>query len=320
MSQGNPWITRTTPNVSIRGVEFGNDVYVAVGLNGTVITSPDAFTWTSRTSGNALAWWGIGYGKTGTTSTFIATNANNDVSTTNGLMSSTDNGVSWTIRTIPFAQQPYGVAYGNGVWCCCVIRDDTFVRSINRSTDNGITWSNIATPNTGGRYNWVNIATDGNGTWVTVSNRDAINNNIMQSTNNGLTWTLRTKSTNSALWGLNYGNGLFMAVSSTVSECFVSTNGATWTRYAMPAGITNWRSVVYGNGVWVAISANTSTTPVAYSVNDGRNWTLSTTQSSSLLWVCYGNGKYAAVRSAGGTSSIITWQGVANPQILFSLL
>ena len=56
-TDGITWTTRTSGfgTTSIRGVGYGDGLYVAVGLSGTLTTSPDAITWTTRTSGFGTA-------------------------------------------------------------------------------------------------------------------------------------------------------------------------------------------------------------------------------------------------------------------------
>jgi hypothetical protein len=57
LPQGNP----------LRGVSYGNNTFVAVGDAGTVISSPDGVTWTSRNSGTSNL-QGVSYGN----NTFVA--------------------------------------------------------------------------------------------------------------------------------------------------------------------------------------------------------------------------------------------------------
>jgi len=60
---------------------------------------------------------------------------------------------------------------------------------------------------------------------------------------------------------------------------------------------SNWYSVTYGNGVFVAVAYNG--TAAAYSTN-GINWSASTLPSSAGWWsVTYGNGVFVAVGSDG---------------------
>ena len=65
-----------------------------------------------------------------------------------------------------------------------------------------------------------------------------------------------------------------------------------WTQTTLPSS-TNWYSVCYGNGKYVAVA--NSTNIAAYS-EDGITWT-QTSMPANVNWqsVCYGNGKFVAV-------------------------
>jgi hypothetical protein len=52
LPQGNP----------LYGVTYGNGIYVAVGSNGTIVTSADGITWTSRTSDTSYSLSEVAYG------------------------------------------------------------------------------------------------------------------------------------------------------------------------------------------------------------------------------------------------------------------
>jgi hypothetical protein len=79
--------------------------------------------------------------------------------------------------------------------------------------------------------------------------------------------------------------------------------GATWTLY--PAAQANeWRSVAYGNGLFVAV-ANTGTNRVMTSP-DGIFWTARTAAEANQWYsVTYGNGLFVAV-AADGTNRVMT--------------
>ena len=54
-SDGSTWTSRTSGITNRNwGVTYGNSTFVAVGVSGTILTSSDATTWTSRTSGTSL--------------------------------------------------------------------------------------------------------------------------------------------------------------------------------------------------------------------------------------------------------------------------
>jgi hypothetical protein len=46
----------------LNGVTYGNGLFVAVGRDGTILTSPDGATWTARTSGTGNSLLGVAYG------------------------------------------------------------------------------------------------------------------------------------------------------------------------------------------------------------------------------------------------------------------
>jgi hypothetical protein len=169
---------------------------------------------------------------------------------TNGVMTSDNNGVSWTARTAPAVWR--GVATnGAGIWVAVAnAGTNRVMRSTNnggtwnevvstvaaagswqsvaygngvwiavgasgdnrmmRSTDNGETWDAVMVAES----NWQSVATNGLGTWVAVAS--FVPNRVIRSTNNGLTWSVESAAgTSSNLWsGVGYGNlgGRFLAV------------------------------------------------------------------------------------------------------------
>jgi hypothetical protein len=67
----------------------------------------------------------------------------------------------------------------------------------------------------------------------------------------GVNWTQRASGTGDWLWGVTYGNGLFVAVGGG-GTILTSPDGVNWTRRA--SGTSNWlRGVTYGNGTFVAV-------------------------------------------------------------------
>ena len=74
--------------------------FVAVGSSGTILTSSDGTSWTSRTSGTSSGLNGVTYGK----STFVA------VGSSGTILTSSD-GTSWTSRTSGTSSDLYSVTY-----------------------------------------------------------------------------------------------------------------------------------------------------------------------------------------------------------------
>ena len=74
-----------------------------------------------------------------------------------------------------------------------------------------------------------------------------------------------------------------------------------WTQRTLPAS-TNWSSVTYGNGVFVAVATGTSN--VAATSPDGVTWTQRTLPAGTY-WssVTYGNGIFVAVAGSGANTA-----------------
>ena len=151
--------------------------------------------------------------------------------------------------------------------------------------------------------------------------------------------------------GTNYSNGASYTMSAGNVTLYAQwlAVGSTWTQRTLPS-IQEWRSVTYGNGVFVAVSYNSNvvaTSPngitwtqrtlpsnqlwtsvtfgnglfvvVAYNTSatftspDGINWTLRwlpTTSTRSWSSVTYGNGVFAAVSSDSSAAAATSPDGI----------
>ena len=57
------WTKRSSGTTSgLIDITYGNSLFVAVGISGIILTSPDGITWTSRTSNTSNNLYGITYG------------------------------------------------------------------------------------------------------------------------------------------------------------------------------------------------------------------------------------------------------------------
>ncbi|HBG07986.1 MAG: hypothetical protein A2075_11030 [Geobacteraceae bacterium GWC2_58_44] len=151
-SNGTSWIGEQTDFSLLNhmGMAFGNGIFVSVGM--TIKSSSDGRSWTSRfTVPNQRLLYGVAWGN----GRFVAVGAN-------GLIYSSPDGISWTLRSSGTAVTLSGVTYGAG----------TFVAvgsvAILTSTD-GVTWTQRKAPPavlTGVAY--------ANGTFVAVGSNGAI--------------------------------------------------------------------------------------------------------------------------------------------------
>jgi hypothetical protein len=123
----------------------------------------------------------------------------------------------------------------------------------------------------------------------------------------GITWRSRVSALGTTWYSVTYGNGLFVAVSSTSTDSSVMTSpdGITWTTQT-GTSTNNWRSVTYGNGLFVAVSTSGSGNRVMTSP-DGITWTPRTSAADNA-WtsITYGNGLFVAVSTSGVGNEVMT--------------
>lgn len=122
-----------------------------------------------------------------------------------------------------------------------------------------------------------------------------------------------------------YGNGKFMTdsrFSGSKSYVLISNNnGVSWTKQSFDLssqykyGLTTG-GIAYGNNTWVVCFYNNSDKYIAYSLDDGVNWTLGTLPSSisgtNMTSIAYGNNIFLAIdqysRETIYSSDGINWQ------------
>jgi hypothetical protein len=107
-TDGINWTTQVTPSTEqLHSVAYGAGVYVAAGNSGTIYSSPDGATWTSRTSGfGVTAVEKVVY----VNGLFIACG---DA----GKLSTSPDGITWTFQTSTFgAEEVLSAFYGNGLY------------------------------------------------------------------------------------------------------------------------------------------------------------------------------------------------------------
>ena len=129
-----------------------------------------------------------------------------------------------------------------------------------------------------------------------------------QIVNGGTTWTNRTSAADNSWTSVTYGNGLFVAVSSTGTgdRVMTSPDGITWT-IRTNATDNYWRSVTYGNGLFVAVADFGSGTGNRVMTSpDGITWTIRTSGTNAWNSVTYGNGLFVAVAADGVGNRVMT--------------
>lgn len=115
----------------------------------------------------------------------------------------------------------------------------------------------------------------------------------------GVNWTTRTLPNNLSF--VSYGNGIWSGLLFNSALGATSTNGTSWTSYAM-TNSRQWTMMAFGNNTFVTLARATNI--AAYSTN-GYNWTevsLPTTGSPVWVWLTYGGGYFVGVANGSATA------------------
>jgi hypothetical protein len=269
------YLSQASTGVSTNSMIYGNNLYVVAGVSGNLLTSTDAVTWTTRTSGF------------GTSTINILTYGNGIyvAGGSGGTLTTSTDAVTWTTRTSGFASNViYALTYGNGIYVA-----GGSGGALTTSTD-AITW----TARTSGTTNGINDILFANGIFLLGGQ-----SGVIRSSTDGITWTDRF----SQIWGtanvtaISYGNGRYV-IGGGFGHIAVSTDAITWTisdTSNLPLHYNNTISIEYINGYFIQGDGN------AYLMcsPDGTTW-IGLYSGYSIYSIIYANGVVLAI-SGGGT-------------------
>ncbi len=260
-----PWETAAGADaVAYQNVAYGNGLWVAVASSGTnrVMTSTDptctpsapaVSCWTPVDVGTDVSWYSVTYGEGIFVAVGVGSYVNGGYVTTEKLAMTSHDGINWTRRETPPSRSsgsPWWVAvkHANGQFVAVATRQESTGRFGVMTSPDGITWTERATPaftgcdetaSQGGSCNQWSALAHGNGTWVAVST-DATN------VNNQI-----MKSTD---------------------------DGATWT-YITGHAARSWRSVIFVDGTFIAMSKGNADNHALVSTDDGSTWAVRKTRT-----------------------------------------
>lgn len=216
-------------------------------------------------------------------------------------------GQVWTQQTSPNVNWR-GVTYGGGQFVAVGYATAFASTSIVATSPDGETWTSRTAVNNGA---WKSVAY-GNGVYVAVSSgHTSGSDDYIMSSTDGITWTTRTNNTD-PLDIVVYGNGTFVALGTTPSFTYTSTNGTSWTKHSTLSGFSSDDGMTFGNGTFLIVRADG--TKVATST-DGFTWTYTTVSIGNWTSggvnnrpVAYGNGVFVV---QAGTGSYTSTNGTA---------
>lgn len=316
----------------LKGVTYGNGMFVAVGKSGAVLTSPDGVAWARQTiiTNSALNAVVFGEGVFVAVGT-VATAPNPAMAT---IITST-NGAQWFARRLPATttEKLTSVAYGKGqfvatgsatlvsgsgtTWTGPVTTGETGVMNAIASGENrfvaisasGSAYTNDTDPKEAAWSKWMTgiLGFPAAGTTANIVNGIAFfkdtfiavgSDSKLLTSPDGRSWTERASLTSNFLYGVTYGKNIYVAV-GWGGKILTSTDSITWEEQT--SGISgSFFGVAFGEDIFVAVGSGGKivTSP------DGKQWTSRSSRTSKTLFaVAYGKGVFVAAGADGAVTS-----------------
>lgn len=182
---------------------------------------------------------------------------------TNLLATSTDDGVTWTGRTVPFTTRVWGAAWNGAYWVA--VGEGTTALA---TSPDGVNWTSRTTPFT------VGYGVAWNGTlWVAVGS----GTHTIAYSYNGITWTGAGTTLAIEGRGVAWNGSLWVAVGSGTGPgshtIATSLDGITWTGRGVAAFRFSALGVTWTGARWIAVGTIAMLDiAIAYST-DGISWT-----------------------------------------------
>lgn len=287
-TNGSAWITRQPGSfVQISAIAYGHATFVAVGVSGTILTSPDLVTWSSKN---------VGYND------FSAITCANGIFVVvgmSGTILTSSDAVNWTNQLSGTTCLLTSITYGNGIFVA-VGQSGTILTS-----PDAVNWTSRISGTTSGLQG---IAF-GDGLFVAVGNEilaspDAVN------------WTNRASGISGYLGDVTYGGSTFVAVGGANaggSLIMSSADSVNWDSLNLETfgGMTG---VAFGNNTFVAVGlmGTIITRNLASAVNDPA--TLGFGRSNGALRLNLA-GSVGSMYVLQATSNLVSWSSISTNTI-----
>jgi len=209
----------------------------------------------------------------------------------NGILLSSQDGISWQNKDNPAKTRVYELTYGNGRFVGVGFTLSNQVGGV--TSTNGTDWITWSLPFEG----WFVCGTYGNGVFVAGAGSATDAFRIVSSTD-GLNWVAR-QTNEYAIRGIAFGGDQFVFISSGLGGIWRSTDGTQWNFQTNRTD--SLKAIAYGNGRFVVVGQNGTTIST-----NGLDWHFSPSsvfhsdQGFDFVRVRFFNGLFFAVDAYGG--------------------
>lgn len=260
------WHSRNTPIPvdKLKSIIYGDDLFLAVGSNGTILSSEYGVEWSNVDSTISTCLNAVSY----LNGLFLA--AGDD-----GVILTSPDGLNWTQKHSNPGNHLHAISYGAGNYI--VVGDSG---RVYRSVD-GNEWSSSSVTTSDLRG-----ISRGNNLFLAAGTEGSI-----LSSTDGSEWTAESSGSARDLNSVAFGKERF-AVVGDEGTVLRSHNGDDWTE--IESGIDkSLFSIAYGNETFIATAS-------IYSSDDASSWTERYLETDEILYgVAYGNRTFVTVGNAG---------------------
>jgi hypothetical protein len=243
------WRNPVPVGASFLGITYADNLFVAAGHAGNIVTSTNGREWRVETSGTIKRFWGVMHGA----DRFVA------FGEAANLVSSPD-GHAWTVETPNFSQGVRALCFGAGTWA--MLDEYGNIRSASH-----LDWWELRVPAVQAAFADMIFAQD---LFVAVGSRGS----ILTSTN-ATDWIPQNSGTTAALADIAYGNGRFVAVGNSDETAghgliLTSSDGTNWFLQFTDFPLYG---VAYGPGGFTAVGGNFGSCGQSLNSSDGTYFT-----------------------------------------------
>ncbi len=251
---GTDWTAQDSKTTdALNKVDYLNHLFVAVGKNGTILTSLDGVVWTKQSSGTDKELKGIAYGD----GWYVAVGGDIKYDSSPVALYSTD-GTSWNSVTTGFIGRPFvAVAYGDGVFLAMMSLGQAY--KFQKDTDTGefVVTRVVDLPGSGNYPNDIIYADD---RFVVAGGYGEIGFTLTK----GASWNYIGTKPDGSFHSVAYGGGNLVTVGELGMIKASADGGTTW--LLQPSGLTlnhydssnyiRLKGVTAGNNCFVAVGEN----------------------------------------------------------------
>ena len=239
---GLAWSVRSSGTPTLRAIAWTGSQLVAVGVGGTIVTSPDGYRWTPQRSNASESFSGVA--------------ASDDLVMAvgdSGAVFSSPDGVSWARRSSKTTENLNAIVWIGGKFV--FVGDNGAVGTMPEVGSANIHVSGTA-------ENLAGIAVNAAGKLATIGT-----NGVILTSPDGITWTPRVSNTGASLLAIVAAGNQFITVGAG-GRIVVSSSGNTW-NVAQSKTASTLAGITWSGAQFVAVGASgavaTSTDGVTWS-------------------------------------------------------